>query len=159
MIEIRRAAASDHAALSAIRRSAILELAVAAMPPSQALQWANQAATDRVTRAISHHAVWVAVEEAPIGWVEVDRDRVAALYVAPRCCGQGIGSHLLLHAEAAICDGGYAVARLETSANAAAFYSNRGYLPSGVHNADGALPMSKRVEGYALRRRGPASLD
>ncbi len=57
MIEIRRADPSDHVALSAIRRSAILELAVAAMSPSQAEQWANQAAADRVTRAILRHAV------------------------------------------------------------------------------------------------------
>jgi len=62
VIEIRRAYPGDHGALSAIRRSAILELAVAAMSPSQAEQWANQAAADRVTGAILHHAVWVAVQ-------------------------------------------------------------------------------------------------
>ncbi len=72
MIEIRRADPSDCVALSAIRRSAILELAVTAMSPSLAEQWANQAAGDRVTRAILHHAVWVAVQGVPTGWVEVD---------------------------------------------------------------------------------------
>ncbi len=146
MIEIRRADPSDHVALSAIRRRAILELAVPAMSPSQAEQWANQAAADRVTRAILHHAVWVAVQEVPIGWVEVDEDRVAALYVAPHCSGRGVGSRLLLHAEAAIRDAGNAAARLETSANAATFYLHRGYLPSEA--ADGALPMSKHLSEH-----------
>lgn len=145
MIEIRRADPSDHMALSAIRRSAILELAVAAMSTSQAEQWANRAAADRVTRAILHHAVWIAVQEAPIGWVEVDEDRVAALYVAPHCSGRGVGSRLLLRAEAAIRDGGHATARLETSPNAATFYLHRGYLPSEARTADGALPLSKRL--------------
>src|SRR5256885_11857879 len=131
--------------LSAIRRSAILELSVAAMSPSQAEQWANQAAADRVTQAIQHHAVWVAVQEVPIGWVEVDEDRVAALYVAPHCCGRGVGSGLLLRAEAAIRDGGYAAAHLHTNANAETFYLDRSYIPSGAGPADGALSLSKRL--------------
>ena len=148
MIEIRRADPSDRVALSAIRRRAILELAVTAMPPSEAEEWANQAAADRVTRAILDHAVWVAVQEVPIGWVEVDGGRVAALYVAPHCSGRGVGSRLLLHAEAAIRDAGYAAARLESSPNAASFYSHRGYLPSGAPTAAGALPMSKHLSEH-----------
>ena len=150
MIEIRPADPVDHAALSAIRRSAILELAVGAMSTSQAEQWANGAAADRVTHAILHHAVWVAVQDVPIGWVEVDEDRVAALYVAPLCAGRGVGSRLLLRAEAAIRDGGHTVARLEASPNAATFYLHRGYLPSEARMSDGALPLSKR-----LSRHGP----
>lgn len=145
VIEIRRADSSDHVALTTIRRSAILELAVPAMSPSQAAQWANHAAADRVTRAILHHDVWVAVQGVPIGWVEVDEDRVAALYVAPHCSGRGIGSRLLLRAEAAIRDGGHASARLEASPNAANFYLHSGYLPSEAHAADGALLLSKRL--------------
>jgi len=160
VIEIRRADASDRAALAAIRRSAILELAVAAMSPSQAEQWANRAAADRVAYAIRHHAVWVAVQDVPIGWVEVDEDRVAALYVAPHCAGRGVGSRLLLHAEAAIRDGGHAAARLEASPNAATFYLHRGYLPSQAGTADGALPLIKRLSRHepspSLRPTGSA---
>jgi GNAT superfamily N-acetyltransferase len=160
VIEIRRASASDHPALSAIRRSAILELAVAAMSASQAEQWANRAAADRVAHAILHHAVWVAVQDVPIGWVEVDEDRVAALYVAPHCAGRGVGSRLLLRAEAAIRDGGHAAARLEASPNAATFYLHRGYLPSEARTADGAMPLSKRLSRHEpnppLRSAGSA---
>src|SRR5204863_6407019 len=124
-------------------RSAILELSAAAMSPSQAEQWANQATADRVTRAIQHHVVWVAVQDVPIGWVEVDEDRVAALYVAPHCAGRGVGSRLLLCAEAEIRDGGHVVGRLEASSNAATFYLHRGYLPSVERISDEALPLSK----------------
>ena len=153
MIEIRRANPGDHVALTAIRRSAILELAVPAMSPSQAAQWANHAAADRVTRAILHHDVWVAVQGVPIGWVEVDEDRVAALYVAPHCSRRGIGSRLLLRSEAAIRGGGYASARLEASPNAANFYLHRGYVPSEAHAVDGALPLSKRLSEPGVTHR------
>jgi len=34
-----------------------------------------------------------------IGWGEVDRDRVAALYVSPSCSRRGVGSALLTFAE------------------------------------------------------------
>jgi GNAT superfamily N-acetyltransferase len=160
VIEIRRAGPSDHAALSAIRRSAILELAVAAMSTSQAEQWADRAAADRVAHAIRHHAVWVAVQDVPIGWVEVDEDRVAALYVAPRCAGRGVGSRLLLHAEATIRNGGHTTARVEASPNAATFYLHRGYLPSEARTTDGALPLSKRLSRHEpnppLRSAGSA---
>jgi GNAT superfamily N-acetyltransferase len=160
VIEIRRADASDHTALSAIRRRAILELAVAAMSTSQAEQWANRAAADRVAYAILHHAVWVAVQDGPIGWVEVDEDRVAALYVTPHSAGRGVGSRLLLHAEAAIRDGGHAAARLEASPNAATFYLHRGYLPGQARTADGALPLIKRLSRHqpspSLRPTGSA---
>ena len=70
---------------------------------------------------------------------------MAALYVAPQCSGRGVGSRLLLRAEAAIRDGGYAAAHLDTNPNAVTFYLHRGYIPSGARTADGALPLSKRL--------------
>jgi putative acetyltransferase len=148
VIKIRRADPSDHVALTAIRHSAILELTVPAMSPSQAARWANHAAVDRVTRAILHHKVWVAVQGVPIGWVEVDEDRVAALYVAPHCTRRGIGRGLLLRAEAAIREGGYASAHLEASSNAANFYLHRGYCPSDARTTDGAWPLNKRLSEH-----------
>src|SRR5690349_21145488 len=114
-MQIRRAEAADEAVLTSIRRSAILALAVPAMSAEQAEKWAARAVGDRVARAIRDHEVWVAVEEATIGWIEVDRDRVAALYVSPSSSRRGIGSALLARAETSIRDSGYATARLESS--------------------------------------------
>jgi GNAT superfamily N-acetyltransferase len=93
-MQIRRAEAADEEALASIRRRAILALAVPAMSREQAERWATREAADRVARAMQEHEVWVAVEGAAIGWAEVDRDRIAALYVSPSCSRRGVGSVL-----------------------------------------------------------------
>ena len=72
-MQIRRAEAADEEVLERIRRRAILALAVPAMSMEQAEQWATRAAADRIARAMREHDVWVALDEAAIGWVEVDR--------------------------------------------------------------------------------------
>ncbi len=130
-MQIRRAEAADEEALASIRRSAILALAVPAISMEQAEQWATRAAADRIARAIGEHDVWVAVEGAAIGWVEIDRDRVAALYVAPSETRRGVGSVLLARAKTSIRSSGYATARLESSQNALDFYLRRGYCRCG----------------------------
>jgi GNAT superfamily N-acetyltransferase len=145
MIQIRRAEPTDEEALTRIRRSAILALAVPAMSMKQAEQWAMGAATDRVARAIRDHEVWVAVEGGAQGWVELDRDRVAALYVSPPYSRRGVGSALLARAEASIRNLGYATARLESSQNALDFYLRRGYVRAGGPDAEGAYPLHKAL--------------
>jgi GNAT superfamily N-acetyltransferase len=143
LTHIRRADAADEKALGRIRRSAILVLAVPAISMEQAEEWATRAAADRIARAIREHDVWVAMEGAVIGWVEVDRDRVAALYVSPSCSRRGVGSALLARAETSIGSAGYATARLESSQNALDFYLRRGYRRCGPPDADGAWPLRK----------------
>jgi GNAT superfamily N-acetyltransferase len=142
-MQIRRAEAADEEALASIRRSAILALAVPAMSMEQAEKWATQAAADRIARAMREHDVWVAVEGSAIGWVEVNRDRIAALYVSPSCSRRGVGSVLLARAETYIRSSGYATARLESSQNALDFYLHRSYLRCGPPDSDGACPLSK----------------
>ena len=154
-MQIRRAEARDEEALARIRRSAILELAVPAMSTEQAEQWATRPTTDRVARSIRDHEVWVAVDGAAIGWVEVDRHRVAALYVSPACSRRGVGSILLARAEASIKSSGYPKAYLESSQNALDFYLRRGYVRCGPPGADGAYPLRKDLSA-APRARGPA---
>jgi GNAT superfamily N-acetyltransferase len=142
-MQMRRAEAADEAALAGIRRSAIVALAVPAMSMEQAETWATRPAADRIARAIRDHDVWVAVEGAAIGWVEVDRDHLAALYVSPFCARRGVGSALLARAETSIRSSGYATARLESSQNALDFYLRRGYRRCGPPDADGAFPLRK----------------
>lgn len=160
-MEIRRAEAADEEALASIRRSAILALAVPAISMEQAEKWAMRAAADRIARAIREHDVWVAVEGTAIGWVEVDRDRVAALYVSPSCSRRGVGSVLLARAETYIRSSGHATARLESSQNALDFYLRRGYFRCGPPDSDGACPLSKNLAAVEsnppLRPTGPAA--
>ena len=144
-MQIRRAEAADEDALASIRRRAILTLAVTVMSREQAERWAARGAADRVARAMREHDVWVAVEGAAIGWVEVDRDRVAALYVSPSCSRRGVGSALLTFAEVFIRSSGYTTARLESSQNALDFYLRRGYLRCGPPDVDGAWPLCKEL--------------
>jgi GNAT superfamily N-acetyltransferase len=144
-MQIRRAEAADEEALTSIRRSAILALAVPAMSMEQAETWATRAAADRIARAIRDHDVWVAVDGAVIGWVEVDRDRVAALYVSPSYSRRGVGSVLLACAETSIRSSGYTTVRLESSQNALAFYLRRDYHQCGPPDADGAYPLRKEL--------------
>ena len=143
MTQIRRADAADEEALLNIRRSAILALPVSAMSREQAEQWATRAAADRTARAVRDHDVWVAVDGVVIGWVEVDRDRVAALYVAPSWSRRGVGSALLARAETSIRSSGYTTTHLESSPNALAFYFRRGYVRCGPPDANGAYPLRK----------------
>jgi putative acetyltransferase len=160
LMQIRRAEAADEKALTSIRRSAILALAVPAMSMEQAEKWATRAAADRMARAIRDHGVWVAVEGATIGWVDVDRDRIAALYVSPSCARPGVGSALLALAETSIRNSGYATVRLESSQNALDFYLRRGYLRCGPPDVDGALPLRKELATVGpytpLRQTGSA---
>src|SRR5262245_40747292 len=107
-MQIRRADASDEEALAHMRRSAIITMAVPAMSVEQAETGAAQAPADRIARSIRDHEVWVAVEGAALGWVEVDRDRVVALYVSPSRSRRGVGSALLARAETSIVRSGYA---------------------------------------------------
>lgn len=142
-MQLRRADATDAEALATIRRSAILALAASAMSKEQAEQWAARAAADRIARALRDHDVWVAVDGVAIGWVEVDQDRVAALYVSPSCSRRGVGTALLARAETSIRSSGYATTRLESSPNALEFYFRRGYVRCGPPDADGAFPLRK----------------
>jgi GNAT superfamily N-acetyltransferase len=142
-MRIRRAEAADEDALATIRRRAILALAVPAMSREEAERWATRVAADRVARAIREHDVWVAVEGAAIGWVEVDRDRVAALYVSPSSSRRGVGSALLTLAETSIRSAGYTTARLESSQNALDYYLRWGYVRCGPADPDAAWPLRK----------------
>ena len=144
-MRIRRATAIDEEALARIRRDAILVLAVSTMSMEQAEQWSARPAADRIVRAIRDHIVWVAVDGVAIGWVEVDQDRVAALYVSPSCSRRGVGSALLARAESSIQSSGYATVRLESSQNALDFYLRRGFRRCGAPDADGAWPLRKEL--------------
>lgn len=144
-MQIRRAETADEEALAHIRRSAILALAVPALSLEQAEKWATQVVTDRFARAIREHDVWVAVEGTEIGWVEVDQDRVAALYVSPSYSRRGVGSVLLAQAETSIWSAGYVMAHLESSPNALDFYLRRGYVRCGLPDAEGAYPLRKAL--------------
>jgi GNAT superfamily N-acetyltransferase len=89
--------------------------------------------------------VWVAVDDVEIGWIEIEEDRVAGLYVAPSFGKRGVGSELMFHAETEIRCAGHAAARLEASRNALSFYLDRGYVHAGAQLPDTSWPLRKSL--------------
>lgn len=148
-MQIRRAEGMDEDALRTVRQRAILELAVPALSVEQTVAWATGVASDRIAHALRVHDVWVAADADVIGWIEVDRNRVAALYVLPSVARRGVGSALLLLAETAIGTGGYTSVQLDASPNALDFYLRRGYGHAGPQAADGAWPLRKDLRFVA----------
>lgn len=75
---------------------------------------------------------WVAeVSGEVVGFIDWEGDFVTALHVRSTHARQGIGTRLLDHAEAQICQAGFASIRLETDTfnlRSQAFYEARGYL-------------------------------
>ena len=166
--DLRCAEATDEQALATIRRDAILALAVTALSSAEAEAWARQVTADRFRRAIHEHEVWVAVADSVIGWVEIESNTIAALYVAPLHAQQGVGSALLAHAEVAIWRAGYQTVQLDASSNALAFYLRRAYCRAGPPTADGAYPLCKELaidQVYhdptvaSLSKRAPKAAD
>jgi GNAT superfamily N-acetyltransferase len=101
-------------------------------------------AGERVQRALEESEVWVAERASrAVGWVEIARDRIEGLYVRPDASGAGIGSALLLHAEAVIRSAGHRAVALDASWNAEPFYLRRGYHALAERPDDSGRPMRK----------------
>ena len=93
-LKIRAARPDDVEPLTAIRREAILTLSSEEVGGGRARDWANSATPDRVCRAIEEHQVRVAEEAGqPVGWVEVERNRIEGMYVRPNHVRRGIRFH------------------------------------------------------------------
>lgn len=122
------------------------------MGEEAAQRWADAAPPDRVQRALEVHQIWVAEYlGAVVGWVEVDGDHIAGMYVDPQHAGQGIGATLLAHAEGAIQVAGYPAVRLEASWNAEDFYLRRGYQVVGERSIEEGRPLVKWFDGNGAR--------
>lgn len=133
-----------------IRRDAILALAVPTLSQEEAETWARQITEERMRRALREHEVWVAEDEVVIGWVEIDQDRIAALYVSPNNAYRGVGSALLAFAEISIFHAGHRTVQLEASRNALNFYIRRGYFQCGPPDTEEAYPLRKDLFSVGL---------
>lgn len=142
-VRIRRATSADEAVLANIRLRAIREIAGPAATAERAEAWATRIGPDRIPRAIREHEVWIAEDDEALGWIEIDGDRIAGLYVSPDHARRGVGSELMRFAEEAIGAAGHPSARLEASENALSFYLHRGYLDDGPQLEDTSWPLRK----------------
>ena len=149
-LKIRFANPADADELFAIRRDAIMALAEE-YGRMAVERWASAAPPDRAAKAIATNSVWLAeLGSQVVGWVEVSGATIESLYVSSAAARRGVGSALLAHAERQVRDAGAAVAYLDASPNAEAFYSRRGYGRIGPVKANNSIPMSKRLDLSAV---------
>jgi HAD superfamily hydrolase (TIGR01509 family) len=143
---IRLACVADAERLLAVRRQAILELAVPTLSPERAEAWATSRDLAWMTTLVSAQHLWlVHHEEVIVGWVAVEGDRLIGLYVDPAYSRRGFGSCLLSFAEHEVWVRGFRSISLEASWNAEPFYLRRGYEPLTDRPAESARPMRKTL--------------
>lgn len=146
LITLHRAKATDAPRLLAIRRQAILQLAVPALSSEEAQAW--QAGRDlacMVALVATRQVCIACADEHVVGWVASTDHCIIGLYVDPAFAGCGVGSQLLAAEEHAIGAYGYELVSLNASTNAEGFYQRRGYSASGERLSNGALPMRKHL--------------
>ena len=147
-IQFRRAVLGDLDVMHAIRRDAILGIETRDTNGRQA--WADRRSAAYYAERVTNGEVLVAhLAGDDVAWGSSTGDRVTALYVCSSNSELGVGRALMSELESAVVARGHAYARLESSPNAVGFYERLGYTRVGVPQADGALPMSKRM-GSAL---------
>jgi len=141
----RRATVTDTAALHALRRDSILELAPSGMSLEQAQAWANKGDLESMLLRLRETEVWVAeIEDTIVGWVAVrDDDYLDALYVAPAHARRGVGTYLLRLVEDVLRGRGVRAIRADVSWNSEGFYLRRGFEPLTPRPPNDARPMRK----------------
>jgi GNAT superfamily N-acetyltransferase len=144
-ITLRTARLDDLSSIHAIRRDAILGV------PSEAGLRDRQTWADRRTpeffadRVVAGQVVIASAEGNDLGWGSSAEAWITGLYVRAAWSRRGVGRTLMARLETEIVQRGHACARLASSPNAVGFYTALGYMPVGLPDADGAVPMEKRL--------------
>jgi GNAT superfamily N-acetyltransferase len=144
-ITLRTARLEDLGIIHAIRRDAILGI------PSDAGLQDRQTWADRrfpeffADRVAAGHVIMANAEGDDVGWGSHDEAWITGLYVRASWSCRGVGRMLMVRLETEIIQQGHVCARLESSPNAVGFYTTLGYVPVGLPDGDGAVPMEKRL--------------
>ena len=142
---LRTARLDELGTIHALRRAAIL-----GVPSETGLRerqaWADKRSpeffADRLAAGTVVIARW---EDEALGWGSSADEWITGLYIAPSWSRRGVGRTLMARLEAAIVMRRHACARLEASPTAVGFYTKLGYVPVGLPDGDGAVPMKKRL--------------
>lgn len=127
---IRRAVESDRGAIYEIEKSAILENCRRSYPLEDITVWAGMLSPDSYGDIDNRYFVVAERDGALVGFGQLDeaKSQVEAIYVSPRCEGQGVGSALLTHLEQRARDSGIAALLIRSTLNAEPFYLRHGYI-------------------------------
>lgn len=142
---MRTASLDDLGSIYAIRRDAILGI-----PSETGLRerqvWADRRSSAFYADRLAAGMVVIAHAEGDaVGWGSSVGAAITGLYVRAAWSGRGVGRLILARLEEEIVQREHACARLEASPNAVGFYTKLGYAQVGLPDADGAVPMQKRL--------------
>jgi putative acetyltransferase len=144
-IQIRQAQPDDLTVMHAIRRDAILGIN-SGLDANVRQAWADRRSSDFYAERVAvGDAIIASLADDDVGWGSSTANRITAVYVRSSCSLFGVGRALMSSLEEAIQARGHARATLESSPNALGFYAKLGYAATGVPQADGAVPMARRL--------------
>jgi GNAT superfamily N-acetyltransferase len=145
-ITLRKANLEDLGIIHAIRRDAILGIQ-AEFSQSALLAWADKRSPEFFAdRVAANHVTIASSEGKGIAWGSSSEEWITGLYVCSSWSGRGVGRTLMSRLETEILQRENAYAKLGSSPNAIDFYTILGYVPFGLLDGDGALPMKKRLK-------------
>lgn len=128
---IRAARAAEIEAIYAVHRDSVLQLCAAHYSDAQIRGWLSGRTPAMYLPAIRDGRLWVAADDAVIGFVEVEGNELVKLFIAGAHAQRGVGRGLLAHAVAAIAATGAREVVLEATINARAFYARHGFVEVG----------------------------
>lgn len=157
---IRRAVDSDAAAARRLHRDSIRQLCAADYPADVIAAWADGSSESRFAQRIAEQSFWVATDAAQLlafGSVDIGRNTLESLFVAPAARGKGLALQMLRHLERIAADAGIEVLRLDSSLTARAFYERHGYaaITGGVSRL--RLSSGHEVVGVPMTKPLPSA--
>jgi putative acetyltransferase len=139
---IRAFAPSDGEAVADLHRRAILATSEGHYTLAERESWAFGLRPDLYAPPNGSIMEVAARDDGrPIGFCHSTRDEILGLYVDPDWQGRGVGSALLVRAEAMILGRGYTAAKVTATTSARPFYEARGYrfVAEHPHKTRGGL--------------------
>ncbi|HVU00891.1 MAG TPA: GNAT family N-acetyltransferase [Polyangiaceae bacterium] len=143
---IRRATHGDGAGIARVHVAAIRETCSSAYSAEEIQAWSSGLGPDSYARGIETRDLFVAeVATEVVGFAQLNprTGEVDAVYVHPASMGRGVGKALVQRLERAAAERGIELLFLDSSLNAAPFYSACGF----------------RSEGRGTRRLARAQID
>ncbi|MGH8370030.1 MAG: GNAT family N-acetyltransferase [Gammaproteobacteria bacterium] len=130
-IAIRAATPTDIPAINQVHMASIRGLCASAYSPDTIEAWASNPDMGRYQRMMAPGARCLVAVAADVicgfGSLELEKSRLASLFVHPDHAGSGVGGALLKRLEALALESGIDSLRLEASLNARGFYEVHGY--------------------------------
>ncbi len=152
-MHIRKAEPGEGQAIVALHARTVREINSRDYTPEEIDVWLARKSPKKEEARIGAGEVYVSLGDggALLGFGSRTGDRIAALYVAPECQGQGVGSMLLEQLERDAIAEGIEVLELNSTLTAAGFYEHHGYETLGSTQCFEAG--GQTLEAVAMRKR------